>query len=136
MAMNKEDVKGKIRDIAELNPRFNSTYWYDLVSVTEEAKLHEIYTHLSNIEQLLKAESVPPPTHSVEEVVEWLSEFPRIGTMRARRLVDLFGLPNLWTVMEHEPERLAEVQGINVANAEKIHEEYVSRMGERLALFP
>jgi len=57
---NKEDVKGKIRDLRDAYPRFNHQYWTELIaSISEDdEQLDIIYQHLINIEPTLKALSL------------------------------------------------------------------------------
>ena len=54
---NKEDVRGKIRDLRDVYSRFNHTYWSGLLEDTpeEDERLDIIYNHLINIEPMLKA---------------------------------------------------------------------------------
>lgn len=54
---NKEDVKGKIRDLRDAYPRFNHIYWTELLnSIPEDdEQLDAIYTQLIGIEPSLKA---------------------------------------------------------------------------------
>lgn len=54
---NKEDVKGKIRDLRDVYSRFNHEYWSSLLEdiPEEDERLDIIYNHLINIEPMLKA---------------------------------------------------------------------------------
>ena len=65
------------------------------------------------------AEQSDPTT--IKGITRYLSspDFPGIGPRFAKRIVDAFGLKTL-EVIEHQPERLVEVEGIGKARAEKI----------------
>ncbi len=63
--------------------------------------------------------------------IKWMSSrFPGIGDTRARELKEAFG-DTLWHVIEHEPERLAQIKGITLERARAISETYKSVAGER-----
>lgn len=65
-------------------------------------------------------------------VVRWISErLPDVGRSRAVALVERFGVPGIWNVIEREPARLAEVDGITPARAAAIAEAYALVRGER-----
>ena len=52
-------------------------------------------------------------TEDASGAVAWIaSRLPDVGRARATELVERFGVPALWTVIEQEPGRLAEVPGI------------------------
>lgn len=56
-----------------------------------------------------------------EGVVAWLCHrMPDVGPVRARRLVGHYPPPQLWDVMEGEPEKLEEVDGIGPQIAQQI----------------
>lgn len=63
--------------------------------------------------------------------VKWMaSRFPGIGGVRAIELSKRFG-DDLWKVIEHEPERLAEINGITLDLAQKIQATYREVAHER-----
>lgn len=69
---------------------------------------------------------------SAEGAIAWIaSKLPAVGRKRATELVELYGIPALWDVLEQEPERLVEVKGITAEAAEKIGQEYRRVKGER-----
>lgn len=64
--------------------------------------------------------------------VRWMaSRLPAIGETRARALVERFG-EQLWEVLEHEPHRCAEVDGITAERALEIGAAYKEIAGERV----
>jgi exodeoxyribonuclease V alpha subunit len=66
-----------------------------------------------------------------EGIVSWLSStLPDVGVGRARKLVARFGT-ELWHVIEHEHERLTEVDGITQKRASAIAEAYLKHKAER-----
>ena len=69
---------------------------------------------------------------SAEGAIAWIaSKLPAVGRKRATELVELYGIPALWDVLEREPERLVEVRGITEEAAQKIGAEYRRVQGER-----
>lgn len=63
--------------------------------------------------------------------IAWLaSRLPGLGEVRARELVARFGVPELYRVIEHEPERLTEIRGITRELAEKIRAAHAAVKGE------
>lgn len=68
---------------------------------------------------------------SDEGRVAWMcSRLPGLGAVRARALVQRFG-DDLWRVIEQEPQRLAEINGITAKRAQQIAEAYASFAAER-----
>lgn len=68
----------------------------------------------------------------VSGVVSWMtSRLPEIGMRRARELVELFGVPGIWEIIEREPSRLSEVKGITPARVEQICAAYHAHVAER-----
>lgn len=64
--------------------------------------------------------------------VRWMaSRLPAVGETRARALVERFG-EQLWDVLEHEPHRCAEVDGITAERALEIGAAYKEIAGERV----
>lgn len=65
--------------------------------------------------------------------IAWIaSRLPAIGRKRATELVARYGIPELWNVLEREPERLAaDVRGITPELARAIADEYSRVRGER-----
>ncbi|NIR31692.1 MAG: hypothetical protein GWN84_20745 [Gammaproteobacteria bacterium] len=69
-----------------------------------------------------------------EGVVKWMaSRLPQLGEGRARELVERFG-EDLWDVVENDPDRLLEVQGITPARLQAICEAYARHRSERDAM--
>jgi exodeoxyribonuclease V alpha subunit len=61
---------------------------------------------------------------SAQGAIKWMSSvLPGIGGARGGELIKLFG-EKLWHVIEHEHARLAEVKGITLEGAERIHAAY------------
>ena len=59
--------------------------------------------------------------------IAWLSSrLPGLGEVRARELVKRFGIPELYRVIEREPELLTEVRGITRELAEKIRDAHAA----------
>ena len=69
---------------------------------------------------------------SAAEILSYLSSraIKGIGPRSAARIVDTFGAETL-TIMERDPERLAEVSGISLARAKSIGEEFKLQVGMR-----
>ena len=80
-----------------------------------------------------KASSISTVVPSnAEGVIAWISsKLPAVGRKRATEIVELFGVPALWDVLESEPEKLVEVRGITPELATKIGDEYRRVKGER-----
>jgi exodeoxyribonuclease V alpha subunit len=58
-------------------------------------------------------------------VIAWLCHrMPDVGPLRAERLVQRFPPPELWRILEEEPERAAEVEGIGSVVAGSIADSY------------
>jgi exodeoxyribonuclease V alpha subunit len=69
---------------------------------------------------------------SAEGAIAWIaSKLPAVGRKRATELVERYGIPALWDVLERTPEQLVEVRGITAEAAEKIGAEYARVKGER-----
>ncbi len=65
-------------------------------------------------------------------VIAWLlSRMPNVGRRIATAMVEAFGVPGVWHVLEHEPERLAELRGITPKRAAAIHTRYMELLPER-----
>jgi exodeoxyribonuclease V alpha subunit len=66
-----------------------------------------------------------------EGIVKWLaSRLPDVGEKRARALCERFG-DALWDVIEQQPRRLREVDGITAARSDAIVAAYARYRGER-----
>lgn len=69
---------------------------------------------------------------SAAGAIAWLaSKLPRIGRKRATMLVEHYGIPALWTVLDEDPMRLVEVPGITEDAARAIGAEYGRVKGDR-----
>lgn len=70
---------------------------------------------------------------SAEGVVAWMAAaLPNIGRKRAEELCRHFGgVAALWRVVEHTPERLAEVRGVTPDRAEEIRQAWLTTAGDR-----
>jgi len=83
--------------------------------------------------QQLKVDSfkVKPPS-GADEILRYLSSgiIKNIGPSKARDIVAKFGAESL-SVIEHEPEKLANVKGISMKSAQKIGEGYRCQAGLR-----
>jgi hypothetical protein len=73
----------------------------------------------------LKADSVIHETPSTEDgVVSWLTEhLPQIGPVRARALVDKFGM-DLWDTIENDPDKLTVISGMTKERVDELVIEY------------
>jgi exodeoxyribonuclease V alpha subunit len=80
--------------------------------------------------QVEQAEVRPPASR--DGIVQYLSstEIPGIGPVMAKRLVERFGDETL-RVIEQEPERLAEVEGIGPSRVQSIKKAWESQRGVR-----
>jgi exodeoxyribonuclease V alpha subunit len=64
--------------------------------------------------------------------IAWISsKLPGIGRKRATEIVERFGIPGLWGVLEHRPHELEAVRGITAETAARIADEYRRVQGER-----
>ena len=62
----------------------------------------------------------------------WLeTHFPDIGPERAKRIVAAFPPPGLWDILDKEPQRLEEVEGIGPVIAQQVGQTYVWAKAER-----
>lgn len=52
--------------------------------------------------------------------VKWLAKLPQIGRQRATALVERFGVPGIWEVVEKTPELLEQVPGITAVRRDEI----------------
>jgi len=66
-----------------------------------------------------------------EGIVAWLCKLPEIGRNRAIALVSRFSAEGIFDVIEHEHERLAEVDGITVTRSSAIRDAYLEVKGQR-----
>lgn len=65
-------------------------------------------------------------------VIAWLSAYvTHLGRKRATDLVEQYGVPGIWDVIERTPERLLEVKGINEQRVEAIVKAYREHRVER-----
>lgn len=65
-------------------------------------------------------------------VCAWLASYvPHVGRARAVELVDRFGVPGIWEVIEHAPEKLLEVKGLTEDRVEAIVKAYREHRLER-----
>lgn len=69
---------------------------------------------------------------SAEGAIAWIaSKLPAVGRKRATELVERYGIPALWDVLDKSPEQLADVNGITPKIAQDIGAEYARVKGER-----
>jgi exodeoxyribonuclease V alpha subunit len=65
-------------------------------------------------------------------VIAWLeSRVAHLGRSRATALVERYGVPGIWQVIEREPSKLEELDGITAERAQQIRETYLAHLGER-----
>lgn len=102
------------------------------VSVGDSVEIVGAFVDHPKYGRQLKVRSCTPVRPEGNDgAVKWIaSRFPGVGDKRARELVTRFG-NELWTVLEREPERLAEVKGITPAVALEIAATYRAVLGER-----
>lgn len=68
-------------------------------------------------------EVVEPTT--IDATLGWLAHrLPQVGPERARTIVNRWPPPELWRVLDEEPETLAEVRGLSVERAREVGAEY------------
>lgn len=64
--------------------------------------------------------------------IAWLTKrLPRIGMKRAQLMVDHFGVDGVWDVLAQEPERLAEIEGVQPKDIEAIRTAYQAHQANR-----
>jgi exodeoxyribonuclease V alpha subunit len=65
-------------------------------------------------------------------VVGWMqARLPNLGRARAQSIVERFGIEGVWDVIEREPDRLLEIDGITPARRDMIVSAYHEHRGER-----
>lgn len=65
-------------------------------------------------------------------IVAWMaSRLPQMGRTRAAALVERIGAEHIWNVIEQQPDRLLEVEGITPARRDEIVKAYAAHRGER-----
>lgn len=65
-------------------------------------------------------------------VISWLAAYiPSIGRKRASDLVDRYGVPGIWDVIERRPQELLDVKGITEERVEQITRAYREHRQER-----
>ena len=62
-------------------------------------------------------------------IIHYLDRYRWVGPILGRRLVEHFG-ESLFTVIEHDHARLAEVNGITTSRADEIHEKFMDSKGD------
>lgn len=71
------------------------------------------------------------PTDASGAIAWLIGRMPAIGRRLATELVERYGIPGVWDVLEREPGRLVELRGITPERAAKIGEAYQRHVGER-----
>jgi exodeoxyribonuclease V alpha subunit len=100
----------------------------DLVEVT--GRRHEHHTHGDQ----LKIESIVlERSETVEGAIAWLADtLPDVGTARAQALIDhCGGVPEFWHTIEHNHAELAEVPGVTLERAARMHTVYIEHRAHR-----
>lgn len=65
-------------------------------------------------------------------VIEWLrARLPAVGRKLATQMVERWGVPGIWTVLEGDPGPLMELAGITPQRAHDIHKAYAQHRAER-----
>lgn len=68
---------------------------------------------------------------SFSGITRWLAEnLPQIGKVRSEQLARAFG-PDLWNILETEPERILKIEGINEARLKEIVAAWEKNKGHR-----
>jgi len=83
-------------------------------------------THERWGQQLVIARAELSPPTSVDGACAWLTAtLPYVGTTRARAMLAHFGSAEAtWQVLDSEPERLCELDGITPTRADELHQAY------------
>lgn len=71
------------------------------------------------------------PTDASGAIAWLIGRMPAIGRRLATELVERYGIPGVWDVLEREPGRLVELRGITPERAQRIGEAYQRHVGER-----
>jgi len=74
----------------------------------------------------IKALAVVRDTPStIRGAEQWLQDaLPQIGEHRARKCVEMFGVPGIWDVIENRPQELEAIDGLTAERVDKIVEAY------------
>ncbi len=142
-----EKISGKISQIIYTNPNNN----YTVMDIDSDGKLisatgivvsasigekvtatGEWYIHPNYGEQFKITDIVLEAPGDAESIRAYLSSgmLSGIGEKKAEDLLRFFGTDVLY-VIEHEPDRLAEVKGIGKKTAQAIHADYMEQYEER-----
>lgn len=99
----------------------------DTVEVRGASTTHERWGTQFKIQSI---KTVSP--RDASGVVGWMdARLPHLGKTRARAIVERFGVEGVWHVIEHEPDRLLEIDGITPARRDMIVEAYHTHRHER-----
>lgn len=86
-------------------------------------------------EQFLASNIEPVRARTPEGAIGWLSHrLPGVGRSRAAAMVERFGLPELWSILDSEPERLSEIKGISPKDCEAIGAAYQKSSANRATI--
>lgn len=83
--------------------------------------------------QLKALNTQPCARRDARALFSFLRRLPHIGRVRAREVVDLFGVDGTFEVLDETPERLAEVRGITEARARQAAAHFQQMEGLRAA---
>jgi exodeoxyribonuclease V alpha subunit len=78
-----------------------------------------------------RAVRVLVPTDASGAIAWLMARMPAIGRRLATEMVERWGLPGVWELLEQRPHELAELRGITPARAAAIGEAYQAHRGER-----
>lgn len=71
------------------------------------------------------------PTDTSGAIAWMMSRLPQVGRKHATAMIERWGLPGVWRVLEHSPGDLATLNGITPERARRIHERYMAVLPER-----
>ena len=100
----------------------------DLVEVTGRRHQHQVHGDQIKIESIVLERA-----ETVDGAIAWLADtLPDVGIARAKALIEhCGGVPELWHTIEHNHAELAEVPGVTLERAARMHAIYVEHREHR-----
>lgn len=139
-----ERLKGMVEDVIYENPANG----YTVCDISSDGKLYTLTGYMPGLSEgetidtigewkshpeygeqfsVKQFQRIMPADENEIELYLGSGILPHIGRSTARRIVEKFGKESL-EVIEHQPERLAEIKGISKAKAEEIYKRYVEQI--------